>query len=159
QSVAISAKTSDRRVRSRARLKSPPPAAATKKSWPHYRPPGYFQIRARRGPRATLADPKFRPRSAAREPQKSTGGGPKCSQLFPVGHEGGGERTGRKASARPKKVGAFCPPAPPSRRRSPTRYREFALDRKKLAAFSALGPPRTGEGRKRAKERGVRFGR
>src|SRR5262249_29882759 len=47
-------------------------------------------------------------------------------------------------------------------RRSPTApcsKAALAAHRKKLAAFSALGPPRTGEGRKRAKERGVRFGR
>src|SRR5262249_7001847 len=31
---------------------------------------------------------------ANREPQKSTGGGRKCSQLFPVEHEGGAGRAG-----------------------------------------------------------------
>src|SRR6516164_9094255 len=47
-------------------------------------------------------------------------------------------------------------------RRSPTApcsKGALAAHRKKLAAFSALGPPRTGEGRTRAKARGVKFGR
>src|SRR5262249_57147318 len=55
-----------------------------------------------------------------REPQKSTGGGRKCSQLFSVEHEGGGGRAVRASFFLPPAGGRWARRSPhPAQRRRP----------------------------------------